>query len=179
MVSETAPTRMSVLIVKTPSPETTMPSRFTVLKPCRLNVTEYAPGNRSTSRYCPVPSVIAVRVFSMSAGLAASTVTPGRTAPDGSFTVPAIDACAWAATGARSVIPSKHKTLKQPRIVPPLCEAHRPTDEPCQTVERRINIYFTRGLHPIARRIVKRQIERMGVWVSKVKQLIQKAESPT
>src|SRR5688572_12634127 len=35
----------------------------------------------------------------MSAGLAASTVTPGRTAPDVSRTTPAMDACACAATG--------------------------------------------------------------------------------
>jgi hypothetical protein len=35
-------------------------------------------------RYCPVPSVTAERVFSISAGLDASTVTPGSTAPDAS-----------------------------------------------------------------------------------------------
>src|SRR5262249_4517908 len=35
----------------------------------------------------------------MSAELAASTVTPGNTAPDVSFTVPVIDACARAPTG--------------------------------------------------------------------------------
>jgi len=39
-------------------------------------------------------------------GLAASTVTPGSTAPEGSFTVPAIAACANAATG-RKAIPTK------------------------------------------------------------------------
>jgi hypothetical protein len=38
----------------------------------------------------PFESVIAVRVCSISAGLAASTVTPGSTAPLGSFTAPAI-----------------------------------------------------------------------------------------
>ena len=32
-------------------------------------------------RYRPLPSVVAVRTFSISAGLAASTVTPGSTAP--------------------------------------------------------------------------------------------------
>ena len=41
-------------------------------------------------RYCPVPSVTAVRIFSISAGLAASTVTPGSTAPDASLTTPLI-----------------------------------------------------------------------------------------
>src|SRR5688572_16489075 len=47
-------------------------------------------------RYCPVPSLTTVRVFSMSAGLDASTVTPGSTAADGSRTTPAI--VAWANT---------------------------------------------------------------------------------
>src|SRR5262245_39071530 len=36
----------------------------------------------------PAPSVTTVRTFSMRAGLAASTVTPGSTAPDVSRTVP-------------------------------------------------------------------------------------------
>ena len=40
--------------------------------------------------YRPSPSVTAVRVFSMSAGLAASTVTPGITPPDVSRTTPAM-----------------------------------------------------------------------------------------
>src|SRR5678816_3765165 len=47
-------------------------------------------------RYCPVPSLTTVRVFSMSAGLDASTVTPGSTAADASRTTPAI--VAWAKT---------------------------------------------------------------------------------
>src|SRR5882672_1627797 len=50
-------------------------------------------------RYWPEPSVTAERVFSMSAGLEASTVTPGRTAPDASFTVPVMEAWANAAAG--------------------------------------------------------------------------------
>ena len=52
--------------------------------------------------YWPVPSVTTVRVFSRSAGLDASTVTPGSTAPDASLTTPAIEAlpCALAAAGA-------------------------------------------------------------------------------
>jgi hypothetical protein len=49
-------------------------------------------------RYWPVESVVAVRVFSMRASLAASTVTPGRMAPDVSRTVPVTDA--WARTRA-------------------------------------------------------------------------------
>ncbi len=71
-----------------------MPSRFTVLKPGSVKVTTYAPGRSSVMRYWPEPSVTAVRTFSMMAGLLASTVTPGRTAPDVSFTTPVIDA--WA-----------------------------------------------------------------------------------
>ena len=47
-------------------------------------------------RYCPSPSVIADRTFSISTLLAASTVTPGRTAPLESLTVPAI--ALWAHT---------------------------------------------------------------------------------
>ena len=43
-------------------------------------------------RYCPVPSVAAERTRSMSASLAASTVTPGNTAPELSFTTPVTDA---------------------------------------------------------------------------------------
>jgi hypothetical protein len=46
-------------------------------------------------RYWPVLSVTAVRVFSISAGLDVSTVTPGRTAPEASLTMPASVACAY------------------------------------------------------------------------------------
>src|SRR5437764_182350 len=52
------------------------------------------PGRRSRILYRPEPSVTTVRTFSMRAGLDASTVTPGRTAPEVSFTVPAIAALA-------------------------------------------------------------------------------------
>src|SRR5438876_507773 len=53
-------------------------------------------------RYCPVPSEMALRVLSISAGLEASTVTPGSTAPDESFTTPVIDAWAYAEAGTAS-----------------------------------------------------------------------------
>src|SRR5687767_1029818 len=49
-------------------------------------------------RYWPPPSLTAVRTFSINAGLDASTVTPGSTAPDVSFTTPVID-CAAAGDG--------------------------------------------------------------------------------
>src|SRR5262245_64300723 len=45
-------------------------------------------------RYWPVASVTTVRVFSMSAGLDASTVTPGSTPPEASRTVPVSEPCA-------------------------------------------------------------------------------------
>src|SRR5262245_47667677 len=89
IVSSTAPTRRSALIVVTPAPVSTTPSRLTVENPDSVKVTVYVPGLRSTIRYWPVPSVTTVRDFSMSAGLDASTLTPGRIAPDVSRTMPA------------------------------------------------------------------------------------------
>src|SRR5215831_19208256 len=93
---------MSAFTVATNEPLSSMPSRLTLLKPVNVNVTLYVPGRRSTMRYWPVPSATAVRVFSMRAGLATSTVTPGSTAPDVSFTTPVIDACANASVGNRT-----------------------------------------------------------------------------
>src|SRR5437867_10508089 len=52
-------------------------------------------------RYWPAPSVVTVRVFSISTGLDASTVTPGSTAPDVSLTTPAIEPWAEARAGTR------------------------------------------------------------------------------
>ena len=54
-------------------------------------------------RYCPASSVVTTRTFSINAGLDASTVTPGSTAPDVSLTAPAIDACARAAVGTSTI----------------------------------------------------------------------------
>src|SRR5438046_908916 len=50
-------------------------------------------------RYWPVPSVTTERTFSISTGLAASTVTPGRIAPDASLTTPVMAACAQTEAG--------------------------------------------------------------------------------
>src|SRR5438552_13140297 len=50
-------------------------------------------------RYWPVASLTTERTFSISTGLAASTVTPGSTAPDASLTTPVMAACANAVTG--------------------------------------------------------------------------------
>jgi hypothetical protein len=99
MVSSSAPTLRSPFTVATKLPDSSMPSRFTVLKPASENVTEYVPGRRSTIRYWPVSSLTTERTFSMSTGLAASTVTPGSTPPEASLTTPVIAACAWAAAG--------------------------------------------------------------------------------
>ena len=52
-----------------------------------------------------------MRTFSISAGLAASTVTPGSTAPEESLTVPAMTACADAADGI------KHDPRESPRLL--------------------------------------------------------------
>ena len=60
------------------------------------------PGRKSTTRYCPVPSVVTVRTFSIRTGLATSTVTPGSTPPDASLTTPVMAACARAAAGKSS-----------------------------------------------------------------------------
>src|SRR5204863_9513429 len=124
IVSETTPTRKSALMLNTPPPEISTPSRLTVLKPVKVNVSEYVPGRRSTIRYCPVLSVTTVRAFSISAGLDASTVTPGSTPPDGSLTVPAIVAWARTMLGQAAAIARNVTTLKQLRIAyPPLFRA--------------------------------------------------------
>src|SRR5207244_7479556 len=55
---------------------------------------------------CALPILTALRTLSISAGLEASTVTPGRTAPELSLTTPAIPlavaCCADAARGSSS-----------------------------------------------------------------------------
>src|SRR4051812_45380006 len=53
-------------------------------------------------RNAPSPSVMTERVFSIRTSLDASTVTPGSTAPDVSFTTPAIALWARATAGAAS-----------------------------------------------------------------------------
>src|SRR5688572_203553 len=53
-------------------------------------------------RYWPFASVTTERTFSMRTGLAASTITPGSTAPEESLTTPAMDDCADALAGKNS-----------------------------------------------------------------------------
>src|SRR5215470_6220026 len=96
IVSATWPIFISALIVAMKLPVNSTPSRLTTLNPVSVNVTVYAPGLRLSMEYWPRPSVTTVRVFSMSAGLDASTTTPGRTAPEASLAVPTIDAVACA-----------------------------------------------------------------------------------
>src|SRR5678815_2137564 len=60
--------------------------------------------------YFPAPSLTAERTFSIRAGLAASTVTPGRTAPDVSLTTPVSALWACAAPGSRANSPAATRT---------------------------------------------------------------------
>src|SRR2546421_742529 len=70
-------------------------------------------------RYNPALSVIEERVFSMRTSLAASTVTPGRTAPDGSLTVPVIEPCANTVEGRKRTAVSRRIRRTSPPIVEP------------------------------------------------------------
>src|SRR5678815_3407306 len=67
-------------------------------------------------RYWPVPLVTVVRTFSISAGLAASTVTPGSTAPDASRTTPVSDACAAATLGSSATSTPTTTAIPQLRV---------------------------------------------------------------
>jgi hypothetical protein len=66
----------------------------------------------------PRSSETAVRTFSMSAGLVASTVTPGTAAPDVSRVEPAIDAWANAEAGSKVDAVRKITHRKNARIEP-------------------------------------------------------------
>ena len=73
-------------------------------------------------RYCPEPSVTAVRTFSISASLAASTVTPGSTAPEESRTTPVRDPWARAGSGMAASAASAKKATTSFRMASPLAE---------------------------------------------------------
>src|SRR5439155_14553220 len=94
--------------------EISTPSRLTLVKPLNVNVTAYVPGRKSTILYTPPASLTTVRTFSISAGLAASTVTPGRTAPVVSLTTPAIAPvvvdCPRAVTGTTTAMTASANT---------------------------------------------------------------------
>src|SRR5437867_7713783 len=72
-------------------------------------------------RYWPVPSLTAVRTFSIRTGLDASTVTPGSTAPELSLTRPVIDACAYADAGIIASQTRTNRILFHAVILPPGC----------------------------------------------------------
>src|SRR5256885_2049681 len=131
---------MSTFTVAANEPLSSSPSRLTVLKPVRAKLTVYVPGSSSVMRYCPVPSVTALRTFSMSAGLDASTTTPGRTAPEASFTTPEIEAplCAAAVHALSRTRTLAATTLIHPRMIPPW-RVH-PTRWPQQTSPYRSGI---------------------------------------
>ncbi len=98
-VSSSAPTFISVFTVAMKSAGKSMRSRTTVLNPASVKVTEYTPGRSASSRYRPWPSLTVVLDCSISAGLAAVTVTPGSAAPDSSLTWPTMAAWASASVG--------------------------------------------------------------------------------
>jgi len=116
IVSATPPTFMSASILTTPLPASSTPSRFKVENPDRVNVMAYVPGSRLSMRYCPVASVVADLVFSISTGLEASTVTPGNTAPEASLTVPARATWAHAALGMLAIATKSISVLVIVRI---------------------------------------------------------------
>ena len=120
IVSSTAPTASSALTVATIEPLRLIPSRTSDRKPGRVNVTEYSPGRRLVMVNRPPPSVTAVRTCSISAGLRASTVTPGSTPPVSSVTRPVRPTlCAHAPAGSSSrqktAVEHVHRTLSMRR----------------------------------------------------------------
>src|ERR1043166_6970481 len=73
----------------------TMSLRRTVLNPDNVYVAEYVPIGSAVSRYSPSASVTAAMLPTCRAGLVAVTVTPGRTPPLSSVTMPTMLA-SWA-----------------------------------------------------------------------------------
>src|SRR5207302_11207891 len=74
-------------------------------------------------RYCPPPFVTPARTFSINAGLATSTVTPGSTAPDESVTTPVTDGridCACAHAGIQPTHIAIASSLTTLRLLAPL-----------------------------------------------------------
>src|SRR5262245_41316588 len=81
------------------------------------------------SQNSPPSSVTAVRTFSINTGLDASTVTPGKTAPDVSLTTPVMDDCCadvMVGTSTRSETNATWVSLRM--TISPL--AHAVTDGP-------------------------------------------------
>src|SRR4051812_14433958 len=112
MVSSTEPTRSSALMVAVNPVVSVMPSRLMLANPGSANVTVYDPGRRSTILYSPRSSVMTERTFSIRAGLEASTVTPGSTAPLVSFAEPAIAVSCAAAIPGNATETTSSTTLR-------------------------------------------------------------------
>src|SRR5581483_1339317 len=98
-------------------------SRFSVLNPGSSNVREYVPGGSAGKRYNPSVPVTAV-CTPISDGLAAVTVTPGRTAPLLSTTLPLMEPVVLApppcanAFGADTRQPAAHNASNTLLILP-------------------------------------------------------------
>ena len=91
IVSSRSPTASWPLTVAVNPVVSSTPARRSVENPARVNVTVYVPGRRFDD---PIHALTvchdSAEPFSMSAGLAASTVTPGSTAPESSRATPVI-----------------------------------------------------------------------------------------
>src|SRR5207247_5099934 len=89
------------------------------------------PGRKSAIVYWPRASVSTARDFSIGTGLLASTVTPGRTAPEVSFAAPAMALCAAAGAGSANhtrATSDASETLR--RMFPSLLERVEPNGTP-------------------------------------------------
>ena len=104
--SWTVPTGSTRSIVTTAAGETSIPSCTAVLKESLDAVRRYRPTGRFRNTYDPFSDVVADRVPESSAGLAITTVVPGRTTPSSLFTTPVTlpswTACAWRDPGAQA-----------------------------------------------------------------------------
>src|SRR5437016_4779546 len=104
--------------------------------------------------YWPDPLVTTERVFSMSAGLDAATVTLGMTAPEESLTVPTIEAWAWAMAGmatsaTRTRIAFTNLSIVTSRVLTALPGALFGGNEPALTLTFRQGRSFRRLLRGI------------------------------
>src|ERR1051325_1691236 len=119
---------------------TTMPCCTTVLRPLSAYSALYVPGGRRGTRYSPFESVVAVRL-PCSEGPVTVTVTPGRTPPEESVTVPMIApvfavVCAKPKLGISMAAMARDSNVNRENFVmycPPMrwtasrCETHRRT----------------------------------------------------
>src|SRR3954462_547511 len=78
------------------------------------------PGRRFSILYAPLASVVTDRTFSINAGLLASTVTPGSTAPVASLTTPANALCACAVAGSARYTSAATNTIAIRLLVMPV-----------------------------------------------------------